>query len=389
MFDTDNDGLEDGEEIALGLDQYITHANNSDTDNDTLNDGAEVLYIPRPWQSATNPLVNDTDGDGMLDGWEMQVESTTDNTRSHSLWIAMSTWRPVGCEDSTCEKAAGGWIYLNGIQEWSGSAGDADNDGKADPKYFVHEMNLTGFSLPSEGGRWALDPAMGSLPDANFDIDNDTLPNAMEAPDRWDTNPVDDDTDQDRLPDGWEVYWSDKALELGLSSSEELEAMGARGPMDPSMIDSDLDGIEDGEEDFDMDGLNRTSLLNRYCPSHNDPGTFNCHIDPTDAEGSQFYNDLENYTNYEELLNGTSPVQNDTDSDGLEDGPEVFYQDHDNDDMASGWEYYFQFDPFDAADAIIDVDQDGYTNKCEEKWYTNPREPTSFPGQGQHCDNFE
>ena len=37
----------------------------------------------------------------------------------------------------------------------------------------------------------------------------------------------------------------------------------------------------------------------------------------------------------------------------------------------------------------IDVDQDGYTNKCEEKWYTNPREPTSFPGQGQHCDNFE
>ena len=178
MFDTDNDGLEDGEEIALGLDQYITHANNSDTDNDTLSDGNEVLYIPRPWQSATNPLVNDTDGDGMLDGWEMQVESTTENTRSHSLWIAMSPWRPVGCEDSTCEKAAGGWIYLNGIQEWSGSAGDADNDGKADPKYFIHEMNLTGFSLPSEGGRWALDPAMGSLPDANFDVDNDTLPNA-------------------------------------------------------------------------------------------------------------------------------------------------------------------------------------------------------------------
>ncbi len=243
--------------------------------------------------------------------------------------------------------------------------------------------------MPAEGGRWALDPAMGSLPDANFDVDNDTLPNAMEAPDRWNTNPVDDDTDGDRLADGWEVYWSDKALELGLSNSEELQAIGARGPMDPSMIDSDLDGIEDGEEDFDQDGLNRTNLLNRYCPSHNDPTTFNCHIDPTTDAGGQFYDDLENFTNYEELLNGTSPVQNDTEGDGLEDGPEVFYQDHDNDDMASGWEYYFQFDPFDAADALIDVDQDGYTNKCEEKWYTNPREPTSFPGQGQHCDNFE
>ena len=389
MFDTDNDGLEDGEEIALGLDQYITHANNSDTDNDTLSDGNEVLYIPRPWQPATNPLVNDTDGDGMLDGWEMQVESTTDNTRSHSLWISMEPWRPVGCEDSSCEKAAGGWIYLNGIQEWSGSAGDADGDGKADPRYFIHEMNLTGFTMPNNGGRWALDPSFGSLPDANFDVDNDTLPNAMEAPDRWNTNPVDDDTDQDRLPDGWEVYWSDKALELGLTSAEELQGYGARGPMDPSMIDSDLDGIEDGEEDFDRDGLNRTNLLNRYCPSHNDPTTFNCHIDPETSAGLQFYDDLENFTNYEELLNGTSPVQNDTEGDGLEDGPEVFYQDHDDDGMASGWEYYFQFDPFDAADAIIDVDQDGYSNKCEEKWYTNPRESNSFPGQGQHCDNFE
>ena len=47
------------------------------------------------------------------------------------------------------------------------------------------------------------------------------------------------------------------------------------------------------------------------------------------------------------------------------------------------------FDPFDSADANIDSDQDGYTNKCEEKWYTNPRESTSFPGQGQHCDAWE
>ncbi len=51
------------------------------SDDDGLNDGNEVLYIPRPWQSATNPLVNDTDQDGMLDGWEMQVQSTMDNTQ--------------------------------------------------------------------------------------------------------------------------------------------------------------------------------------------------------------------------------------------------------------------------------------------------------------------
>ncbi|MDP6899421.1 MAG: hypothetical protein QGF94_01110 [Candidatus Thalassarchaeaceae archaeon] len=388
MFDTDNDGLEDGEEVILGMDQYITHANNSDTDNDTLKDGHEVLYIPRPWQNPTNPLVNDTDGDGMLDGWEMQVESTADNTYSHSLWVTTSVWQPPGCEDQTCAKPAGGWIFRNAISGWEGGQGDEDNNGEADPRYFMHEMNTTGFTMPTNG-RWALDPSLGSLPDANYDIDNDTLTNSMEAPDRWDTNPVDDDTDKDRLPDGWEVHWSDIALANGLSNTLELEALGARGPMDPSMIDSDLDGIEDGEEDFDSDGLNRTSLLNRYCPSHNDPTSFNCHIDPTVQSGAVFYDDLENYTNYEELLNGTSPVLNDTEGDGLEDGPEVFYQDHDDDDMASGWEYYFMFDPFDSADANIDSDQDGYTNKCEEKWYTNPRESTSFPGQGQHCDAWE
>ena len=56
--------------------------------------------------------------------------------------------------------------------------------------------------------------------------------------------------------------------------------------------------------------------------------------------GAQFYDDLENYTNYEELLNGTSPVVNDTDGDGWEDGPEVYYQDHDDDGMATGWEFH-------------------------------------------------
>ena len=67
-FDTDNDGLNDGEEVINGQDQYITHANNPDTDDDGLSDGGEVLYIPRPWQSATNPLDNDTDDDGQPDG---------------------------------------------------------------------------------------------------------------------------------------------------------------------------------------------------------------------------------------------------------------------------------------------------------------------------------
>ena len=92
MFDTDNDGLEDGEEVIAGADNFVTHANNSDTDDDGLIDGDEILFIPRPFQRETNPLINDTDADGMLDGWEMQVKSTEDNKNSHSLWVAISNW---------------------------------------------------------------------------------------------------------------------------------------------------------------------------------------------------------------------------------------------------------------------------------------------------------
>ena len=46
MYDTDNDGLEDGEEVILGADNFLTHANNSDTDGDGLIDGHEVFVRP-------------------------------------------------------------------------------------------------------------------------------------------------------------------------------------------------------------------------------------------------------------------------------------------------------------------------------------------------------
>ena len=386
MFDTDNDGLNDGEEVINGQDQYITHANNPDTDDDGLSDGGEVLYIPRPWQSATNPLDNDTDDDGQPDGWEMQVFSVQQNTNSHSLWVTTQNWLPFGCTSMIeCGLGPGGWVwdsYLKGFQ----TSGDRNGDGILDPKYFIHEMNLTGFTIPSDG-RWALDPSFGSLPDSNFDIDNDTLLNALEAPDRWDTNPVDDDTDGDLLADGWEVSASERAISLGLVDNNTLDALGARGPMDPRMPDSDLDGIDDGSEDFDDDGLNRTHLLTRYCPGWDDPQNAECHIDPTTDKGGRFYDDLENYTNYEEFQNKTDPVLADTDGDGWADGSEVYHQDHDNDGMWSGWEFYFDFDPFDAADAFVDSDGDGYNNKCENKWNTNPKDPTSFPSQGELCTN--
>ena len=61
---------------------------------------------------------------------------------------------------------------------------------------------------------------------------------------------MDDDSDGDKLPDGWEVYYSQLAFENGLADNETVGVYGARGVMDPSMPDSDLDGIDEIASSF-------------------------------------------------------------------------------------------------------------------------------------------
>ena len=60
--DSDDDGLNDGEEITAGTDP-----NNTDSDGDGLADGAEVAT------HGTDPLVADTDLDGASDGTEIEL----------------------------------------------------------------------------------------------------------------------------------------------------------------------------------------------------------------------------------------------------------------------------------------------------------------------------
>ncbi len=62
VVDSDNDGLTDAEEKALGTDPF-----NPDTDGDGLFDGEEVKVYK------TDPLNPDTDGDGFKDGAEVKA----------------------------------------------------------------------------------------------------------------------------------------------------------------------------------------------------------------------------------------------------------------------------------------------------------------------------
>ena len=52
-----------------------------------------------------------------------------------------------------------------------------------------------------------------------------------------------------------------------------------------------------------------------------------------------------------------------------------------------GWIWH-QHTPV-AAVGMNDSDADGYSNKCENKYNTNPLNPLSFPGQGELCNQFD
>ena len=82
--DSDDDGLEDGEEDVDGqgdVDQGETDPLNPDSDDDGLEDGTETDGAPG-W-APTDPLDSDSDDDGLLDGEE--VAGSRDDT----------TWQPT------------------------------------------------------------------------------------------------------------------------------------------------------------------------------------------------------------------------------------------------------------------------------------------------------
>ncbi len=322
-FDTDDDGLSDGEEIALGTD-----ALDADTDGDGLSDAEEVAL-------GTDPLDFDTDDDGLRDGEE--VVAGTD------------PFDPDSDRDLLTDE----WEVENGTDPLDGL--DALTDGDGD-----------GLTLAQEVSHYRTDPQcwdtdadglsdgdeilLGTNP-RKWDTDDDGLPDGLEH--ELGTDPLDADSDNDGISDGWEYDHgsfdpldpADGAADTdgdGISNADEIALHGT----DWRSTDTDGDGVSDAAE-----AAAGTSPL----------------LADTDGDG---------VSDSQESLLGTSAAASDTDGDGCPDGWEARHgfdplspsspdagADPDGDGLANLDEARLGTSPF-----LADTDGDGLSDRDEAGW---------------------
>lgn len=327
--DSDGDGLLDGYEWAYGSDML-----RQDTEYDGIGDYEEFV-------EGTNPIDPDTDWDGLTDYEELRladdglltspIEPDTDGDYLYDGW----------------NDANHNLVYDDGTEDW-GEVGDIANGfvGGYGTNPTLEDTDFDELKDGEEVDFWQevydITSATSSLTNANWNSDSD---------DDGTINLLDPDSDNDGINDGpekamWESYegivypgWNQNSDE-SYTNDKKINIIDS---------DSDQEGLEDGAEmltyltradkwDTDEDGIWSYILWHRTYSRD----VFNDYIEvnywlaqgKTDTEA------------------GTNACNDDTDDDGLMDG----------------WEYYYSIDPdSDIGDdgAAGDPDHDGLTNAQE------------------------
>jgi len=452
--DTDGDGMSDGWEVYYGLNPLDVYDSTVDNDKDgfdlnnngTLEEDEEHNNILE-FQADTHPYIADTDADGMWDGWEwlygldplnpLDANFDTDNDGVINRLEYNNT-------------AAGPYIEVDNITTSHPNNNDTDGDGLEDgDELFIHLTDPTANDTDGDGMpdgwevKYGLNPldsedALLDLDDDSFDADwNDNITNSELYANLYEyqngTDPTNGDTDNDGMPDGWEVYWGFQPLNFSDANDDsdndslinlyEFDNSRVDGFIDnvrsmdditgsnPLLRDTDADLISDGEEcifgedgyvtdpsnpDSDGDGMpDGWEMLHGLDPFDPSDGETDLDNDGWDFDRNGTIEQWEKFTNLEEYLNGTDPNNNDTDGDGMIDGWEGYYglnanspddkdwdsdsdgYDSDRDGELSPDEKYTNYEEFLMDTNPVKADTDG--DNCTDGWeiYWNENKPTN------------
>ena len=282
VWDSDGDGLSDGDEFYV----YGTNPCVADTDCDGVSDGAEVAT----WSSAdprdhSDPLMQDTDGDGLRDDVEIAFGCPF-----------------VNDDDSDDDGLQDGYEDRNRDGLITNVIGNSTSQGSGETHFCMWDTDGDGLSDGEEEALFGAGPITAITPSGavitvaalDDDSDNDGLSDWEEVnvtgtnPLHWDTdgdgigdadeliaiggvwpkrqfqqvsNPLSPDTDNDGLSDY--VEWTARGhtypgTRLGDPSSPYFRALGGEDDTICPFVnnpDSDGDGLLDGYEDKNKDGI--------------------------------------------------------------------------------------------------------------------------------------
>ncbi len=325
VIDTDLDGLSDEEEKTLGTDPLL-----SDSDDDGIPDNKEIgSSLKTPLDTDSDGIIDALDDDDDNDGIQTAIEEKIGTSALHQDTDndGISDFKEIGKNTEQPQDTDGDGII---------DALDTDDD---DDSISTRNELLLGTNyllLDSDGDGLSDAQEVGKNLDAPIDTDNDGIIDAIDTEEETDqdndglsdsleaklnTNPKKADSDNDGISDADEIGGN---IDAPLDSDNDgiIDAIDAiddtdsdndtisdviekRLGSDPSKADSDGDGINDNEEigknintplDTDLDGI-----LNI--------------IDEDD--------DNDELSTRYEIEIGTNPLSNDSDNDGLKDNIEV------------------------------------------------------------------